>query len=494
MRRAVVIGAGLGGLAAAVDLACAGWQVTVCERAQAPGGKVRTIEVGGRPIDAGPTVFTLREVFADLFRDAGARLEDRLELIEADVLARHAWRDGSQLDLYADLERSTRAIDSFAGRAAAAQFRDFCQRSAGVYAALRDPFMRAERPSPAQLVARLGMRGIQTMTGTPPWRSLWRVLGNQFDDVRLRQLFARYATYVGSSPLSAPATLMLIAHVEQAGVWLVRGGMHRVARSLESLARERGATFRYRTPVAHLQVHSGRVDGVTLESGETLPADAVVFNGDVSALGAGALGERARTAAIATPPRRRGLSAITWCMSAPTSGFSLEHHNVYFGDDYPGEFRAIFDERRVTEDPTVYVCAQDRGAAANGPVAPGQAERLLVLVNAPADPDAIDEQRLAIIEQRSFSLMQTCGLNVTRSPGNASVMVPRDFAELFPYSGGSLYGRANHGALGSFQRAGSRSGLRGLYLAGGTVHPGPGIPMVTLSGRLAAASVLADQA
>ena len=137
MRRAVVIGAGLGGLAAAVDLACAGWQVTVCERAQAPGGKVLTIEVGGRPIDAGPTVFTLREVFADLFRDAGARLEDRLELIEADVLARHAWRDGSQLDLYADLERSTRAIDSFAGRAAAAQFRDFCQRSAGVYAAPR---------------------------------------------------------------------------------------------------------------------------------------------------------------------------------------------------------------------------------------------------------------------------------------------------------------------------------------------------------------------
>jgi 1-hydroxycarotenoid 3,4-desaturase len=268
--------------------------------------------------------------------------------------------------------------------------------------------------------------------------------------------------------------------------------MHRVALALESLARERGVVFRYTSCVTRLNAQRGRVNGVELESGETLPADAVVFNGDISALADGAFGPLARSAARGTPPRQRGLSAITWCMTAPTTGFSLEHHNVFFGEDYAAEFRAIFEDRRVTEDPTVYVCAQDRGAAAQRALVGGEAERLLVLVNAPADSD-LTGPHLDSIEARSFGLMRESGLTISRAPGDAIITGPRDFAALFPHSGGSLYGRANHGALGSFQRSGSRSALPGLYLAGGTVHPGPGIPMVTLSGRLAAASVLADQ-
>ena len=162
--------------------------------------------MAGADIDAGPTVFTLREIFADLFRDAGEHLDDHLDLVPADILARHAWRDGSRLDLHADLDRSASSIAAFAGTRAEREFRHFCARSAAVYAALRDPFMHAERPTPAQLVTRLGLRGLRAMAGTPPWRSLWSTLAGEFTDPRLRQLFARYATYVGSSPLAAPAT------------------------------------------------------------------------------------------------------------------------------------------------------------------------------------------------------------------------------------------------------------------------------------------------
>jgi 1-hydroxycarotenoid 3,4-desaturase len=504
VRSVIVVGAGMGGLAAAVDLARAGRRVTVLERAAGPGGKLREVMVGdgGPGIDGGPTVFTMRSVFASLFADAGARLEDRLPLVPAELLARHAWRDGGRLDLFADVERSAAAIGGFAGAADAQAFRSFHARSGGLHDALRHSFMEAQRPSPATLVARLGTRGLGAMWRTAPWRTLWQALGAHFRDPRLRQLYARYATYVGSSPLAAPATLMLIAHVEQQGVWLVEGGMRRIALALESLGKEHGADYRYGAHVARLMVRGRRVSGVVLDSGEELEADAVVFNGDVSAIGGGALGAGVRGALPVTAPRDRALSAVTWCLRAPTRGLPLAHHTVLFGDDYPDEFDAIFRRRTVTRAPTVYICAQDRDATAaaalGAGLAPGAPERLLLLVNAPADGDrvGIDDAALQRIADDALALMRSCGLEV--GDGSAAALAggvvtrPQDWERLFPATGGSLYGRANHGALGSFQRLGAASGVPGLYLAGGSVHPGPGVPMATLSGRLAAARLLAD--
>lgn len=502
MHRVLVVGAGMGGLAAAIDLVRAGHQVTVLERAAGPGGKLRTVTVGGADIDAGPTVFTMLSVFESLFADAGARLEDHLCLLPADLLARHAWRQGGRLDLFADVERTAEAIGGFAGAADARAFRAFHARSGVLHSALRRSFMEAQRPSPAALVARLGPRGLGAMWRTAPWRTLWQTLGAQFRDPRLRQLYARYATYVGSSPLAAPATLMLIAHVEQQGVWRIEGGMRRVAVALETLGRRHGATYRYGAHVAEMPMRRGRVTGVVLDSGEEIPADAVVFNGDVSALGSGALGAPLRGVLPSTAPRDRALSAVTWCLHAPTRGFPLAHHTVLFGDDYPAEFDAIFRRRGVSRSPTVYVCAQDRDASAAAALRDGlpegAAERLLLLVNAPADGDrgGIDDAQLATIGRDAFGLMRDCGLEVGDGSAAARevgvVTRPQDWERLFPGTGGSLYGRANHGALGSFRRQGAASGVPGLYLAGGSVHPGPGVPMATLSGRLAAARLLAD--
>jgi 1-hydroxycarotenoid 3,4-desaturase len=203
-------------------------RVTVLERQPRVGGKMRQLApAGAAGIDAGPTVFTMRWIFEALFADAGRRLEDALDLVPADILARHAWRAGGRLDLFADVERSADAIADFAGPAEAQGYRDFVARSADMHRTLVGSFIAAERPSPLDLVRRVGR--LDALWRTQPWRTLWGALGQHFRDPRLRQLFARYATYTGCSPFLAPATLMLVAHVEQDGVWLVRGGMVRVA-------------------------------------------------------------------------------------------------------------------------------------------------------------------------------------------------------------------------------------------------------------------------
>jgi 1-hydroxycarotenoid 3,4-desaturase len=492
--RVVVIGAGIGGLVAALLLAARGLAVTVLDRSAAPGGKMRAVTVGGARIDAGPTVFTLRRVLDEILAEAGARLDDHLTLRPAGLLARHAWDDGATLDLFADPDRSADAIGRFAGAAGAAGYRAFCARARAVCRTLEHAFLRGSRPSPVALVARAGVGGVRDLLGASPFARLWDALGEHFADPRLRQLFGRYATYSGSSPFAAPATLMLIAQVEQAGVWLVEGGMHRLARTLASLAEARGATFRYRAEVAEILAERGRAAGVRLASGERIDADAVVCNADVAALAAGLFGEAARRAVPDQRDAVRSLSAVTWCLHAPAAGFPLAHHTVFFARDYAAEFAAIFRRRALPAEPTVYVCAQDRSD--DGTAAPAGPERLLVLVNAPPTGDAAapTPQEIASCEQATFARLARHGLVVERTADRMAMTTPRDFAAMFPATGGALYGRAMHGWQAAFRRPGARTRLPGLALAGGSVHPGPGVPMAALSGRLAAAAVLSDLA
>ena len=488
--RTVVIGAGIGGLVAALLLAGRGLPVTVIERAATPGGKLREVEVDGVRIDAGPTVFTMRGLFEEIFEEAGATLSAELPLTRAGVLARHAWRAGEHLDLYADVDRSAEAIGQFSGPAEARRYRAFCAKARRVYRMLEQPFIRAPSPSIARLVATLGPGDL---FGISPFTTLWRALGRCFEDPRLRQLFGRYATYCGSSPFLCPATLMLVAHVEQDGVWLVEGGMHRLARVLAALAHDRGASFRYETEVRSIEVERGRASAVTLGTGERIPAEAVICNADVAALASGQLGPDVRAAARAPKPAGRSLSAVTVAMCERTRGLPLQRHNVFFSDDYAAEFDDIFGHRRLPVSPTVYVCAQDRDAL--GHLAPSAwGERLFCIVNAPPDGDThgLGASEIAQCEDSIFRTLERGGLSMPDRHGASQVTTPSDFERLFPATGGALYGAASHGWMASFRRPGQRSRIPGLYLCGGSTHPGPGIPMAALSGRMAALSLVAD--
>jgi 1-hydroxycarotenoid 3,4-desaturase len=268
--------------------------------------------------------------------------------------------------------------------------------------------------------------------------------------------------------------------------------MHTIATALVELAQKRGAEFRFQTEAQAVLTKSGRACGVQLVSGEFVPCDAVIVNADIGAVASGLLGPQIAHTVPPLSRRRRSLSAVTWALLAETGGFPLVRHCVFFSHNYAAEFEQIFKRRQLPLTPTVYVCAQDRSASAHSALR--GAERLLCLVNAPpsGDSNTYGPGEIDLCEQRTFALLERYGLRVNRQREQMVVTTPAEFERRFPGTGGGLYGQATHGWRASFHRPGARTRLPGLYLAGGSVHPGPGVPMAALSGRLAVASLLED--
>ncbi len=492
--RVVVIGAGVGGLVSAALLAARGYDVTVVEAAAGPGGKLRAVTVDGADIDGGPTVFTLPDIFEDIFASCGDSLANHLVLRPAATLARHAWGPDpirARLDLFADPAANEAAIGDFAGAVEARGYRRFRSEAKRLFDALDRPFLRDTKTDPITLGWRMGARGFPDYLDLRAYNSMWRALGRYFRDPRLQQLFGRYATYCGSSPFRCPATLMLIAHVEANGVWLVEGGMHRLALALEALGRRNGARFRYNSAVREIVIEHGRAVGVILANGERIGAAALICNADPAAIGAGLFGAAVRRATSRVPPARRSLSAMVWTGNASATGFPLSRHNVFFSDDYPAEFAALA-AGRLANTPSVYVCAQDR--CDTGPQPTGR-ERVQIIVNAPATGDVAPLTPVEIETCTTAMLATVSRAGLSLDLGSSTVLTtPSDFARLFPSTGGALYGPASHGWAASFRRQGSRTRIPGLYCAGGSTHPGAGVPMAALSGRLAVGCLLRDRA
>jgi 1-hydroxycarotenoid 3,4-desaturase len=314
-------------------------------------------------------------------------------------------------------------------------------------------------------------------------------LSRYFKDPRIHQLFSRYATYCGSSPSQAPATLMLIADVEMQGVWAVQGGMIAITEAITKLAKAKGVQFMTGMNCEEIMQSSGKVSGVRLSNGEIIATDNIIFNGDAMALQTGLLGQ-ANQSASPVNQSTRSLSALTWSMLAKPKGFPLVRHNVFFNSDYASEFTDIFYRKRLPQNPTVYVCAQDQ-TDTHLPHSDG--ERILCLVNAPASGDR-DQPTLSEIEscqEKAFSLLHRCGLALSLEEAIVTRTTPQDFHRLFPATGGALYGQANHGWMDTFRRPAAQTTIPGLYLAGGSAHPGAGVPMAALSGRMAAATLMA---
>jgi len=478
-RHVIVIGAGVGGLATALRLLASGVQVTVYEAAASAGGKMRTVPSVAGPVDAGPTVLTMRWVFDELFTSIGEELDDHVTLTPAQTLARHFWSDGTMLDLCADSNESRANVQNSFGSKVAGEFDAFSERARHLFTAFDAPMMRARSPSSLALVSKV-LRDPKLLLAMAPHKTLAGLLEASFSEPKMRQLFGRYATYVGGSPYHSPALLSLIWHAENSGVWAVEGGMHRLAQAMADLIRAKGGAIHFNSPVD---------DFDSLKVSKKDGPNAVVFAGDPRAIQKSKLGASLTSAVQSNAVEPRSLSANVMTFAAIPSGAKLSHHNVFFGNNPRAEFDPLAKGQDPT-DPTLYVCAQDRGGGAM-PVGP---ERFEIIMNAPPcnDDDTRNEEKAKTCQTQILTRLAQMGLTFSPAPDINVLTTPADFHRLFPASRGSLYGRSPHGMTAGLKRPTARTAIKGLYLAGGGAHPGAGVPMATLSGKHAAEAIMED--
>ncbi len=483
--KTVIVGAGIGGLSAALRLAHQGCDVTVLDMHAAPGGKMRTVASAAGPVDAGPTVFTMRPVFESLFASAGEDLSDHLTLTPLHTLARHYWDDGTSLDLVLDEAQNIANVGDTFGSKAASEFTRFNTRAKRLFDSFDAPMMQTSAPSQLALTGAV-MRKPSLIKDMAPHQSLAGLLKSSFTDPRLAQLFGRYATYVGGSPYASPAILSLIWQAEARGVWAVKGGMNMLAQAIERIATKRGATFHYNQTATRITQQGGKVSGVQTEAGH-YPADVVLFNGDPRALVTGLLGDKACGAVRTDGVTPRSLSAYVHAFAATPTGLDLAHHTVFFGHEPKAEFDALANGQMPT-DATLYLCAQDHGQVATDAL-----QRFEIIMNAPPIPRDPAQEKPPC-QTQVFNRFRDFGLHFSPTPAPEALTTPAEFDALFPASQGSLYGRSPHGLMAAFKRPTARTAIPGLYLCGGGTHPGAGVPMATLSAQHAAEAIMRDHA
>lgn len=473
-RHAVVIGGGLGGLSIALRLAVRGWRVTVWEQGPSFGGKMNRWTAAGFRFDTGPSLITMPWVFEELFAFAGVRMQDYLETAALAPVARYVYPDGTTFHYSTSMPELLPVIRGLEGNDRG--FFEFMRLGARIYALSKDTFLRRPIGAPPDRKALGALRHAPVLRG---WGNYQQTVNAYFRSAELRQLYGRYPTYVGSSPYRSPATLAIIPFIELVfGGWYIRGGLYRLVEALCGLLEARGVALRADSPVERIDTRGGRASGVVLRGGERLAADVVVMNGDTSRTD-GLLGERAAE----MPVDDRSLSGLVLLVGVKRRLEGLEHHNVYFSRDYTEEFRQLFDERRVPEDPTVYVNVPSRTEPS---VAPAGGETLFLMVNAPATGETWDAARIGAARKSIFARLRASGFPEIQ--GDIVVehaVTPQTLSDRFGMPGGAIYGHHSHGWRNAFFRpANRRRGCAGLYCVGGSAHPGGGTPMVLLSAKI----------
>jgi phytoene desaturase len=303
---AVVIGAGLGGMSAAIRLASNGWQVTLVEKISRPGGKMGEVREAGFRWDTGPSVITMRHVYEQLFRDAQRDLTDFVDLIPLNPVTRYFWRDGATIDAVADEDAMCENIRAAFGPRDVDGYRKFMRYARQLHDVVSGPFLYRAKPSFRELM-KLPLADVFKIDAL---RTMHQAVKAHFKDPHLIQLFDRFATYNGSSPYQAPATLNVIAHVEMAqGAWYPRGGIYQLALAYERLAKELGVELCYNTPAHEILVKDGATKGVRVAGGQVIEAHAVVCNADFTFAQETLLTGGGGGARPPPPRRRRGEEA-----------------------------------------------------------------------------------------------------------------------------------------------------------------------------------------
>lgn len=472
--RAVVVGSGIGGLSASIRLAAAGHDVVVLERNPVAGGKVAELMEAGYHFDLGPTLLTLPHLFDEVLALAGTSLADEVDLVRLDPQIRYRWPNDSTLEMRDDAAATAAAVDAFSPGAGAAWQR-FSEHAARLWEVSERTFLAGPMGSPMSMLSRMtSPLDIARIDGNRP---LAKASASFFDDARLRQLVNRYATYSGSSPFKAPATLACIAHVEQAfGAWYVRGGMGRLRDALARAAESVGVEIRIGADVGRITASAGATTGVELADGGVEAAEIVISNVDAAHLYVDLLPDAKQAKKL----DKAGRSASAFLMCAAVRGRTddIAHHNVFFSLHDEQEFRYL-SAGQLPIDQTIY-------ASVSSVTDPGQAppdcENWYVLVQM---PPAIGVDR-KLMTAGVLNRLAERGVDLRHRIEFTRTLLPADFDVRYRTPGGALYGTSSNGKRAAFARPSNIGPVHGLYLVGGSTHPGGGLPLVATSARIVA--------
>ncbi|MEV8506916.1 phytoene desaturase family protein [Actinoplanes sp. NPDC051475] len=484
----VVVGAGLGGLACALHLAAAGRQVTVVEREPVPGGRAGRLSVDGYEFDTGPTVLTMPELIAEPLAAVGEKLSDWLELMPLDPAYRAYYPDGSTLDVLTDTVRMAGEISRVCGPREADGYLRFVDFARGLWRLERDHFIDRNLDSPVDLlnlnlVKLLGMGG---------FRRLQPKIDKYFRDPRTQRIFSFQAMYAGLAPHDALAIYAVIAYLDSvAGVFFPRGGMHAVPKALAGAAEKHGVQFRYETAVTSVETRHGRATGVITDTGERIAADVVVLNPDLP------VAYRDLLPAQAQRPRklRYSPSCVVLHIGSDRTYSKIAHHNIHFGASWRGTFDEVIRQGLLMSDPSLLVTNPSRSDPS---VAPPGRQTYYVLAPTPnLDAARFDwrgglgrryaDELLRVLEQRGYIGFRD-GVEVER------IITPDDWAAQGMAAGTPFASSHTFAQTGPFRPGNLHPSLPNVVFTGSGTQPGVGVPMVLISGKLAATRITAATA
>ncbi|WP_411274355.1 1-hydroxycarotenoid 3,4-desaturase CrtD [Daejeonella sp.] len=479
-KKAIIIGAGLAGIASAIRLAVKGYSVNVYETAARPGGKLSELRSGDFRFDAGPSLFTMPQYVEELFRLAGKNPEDYFQYKRLDTICKYFYEDGTQLKAYSDRNKFASEIEKNTADSAASVI-DFLDRSEKIYQITNPVFLQRSLHKFLNYFNSTTLKSLLLFPQIDAFRTMNKSNSARFKDSKTIRLFNRYATYNGSNPYKAPATLNVIPHFEQYfGAYFPEGGMYSIVRSLADLAMHCGVQFHYNTYVDEIELRGKKLSGVRIGSA-LHEADLVVSNMDIWYT------YRKLLKKIPAPEKillqERSSSALIFYWSINRSFQELDLHNIFFTEDYEMEFQHIWQKKNIYFDPTIYLNISSKVEASDAP--PG-CENWFTMINVPSNSgqnwDAlIDDARRNIVSKLS-RILKT---DITALIIGEHILDPRKIdSQSFSYQG-SLYGSSSNNQFSAFLRhANFSSKIEGLYFAGGSVHPGGGIPLALLSAKI----------